>query len=481
MTDEGAGLTKTPLLAGDVATEVPDMIETESVGWSVLGVVNNVMGAGVLSIASTLVDCGMIFGLFLLGALAAIQVVGARMVLRVIEMTDSVGVDEAATTLFGKVGGVILSITVIADVSFIMLAYIIIATNSAMAWTGSFIPYEEHRILLRGAVVVIVSAALIGLSMPRTLSFLSRASIWTATALLVFIATMLSMVFAGPIQPVALERIGGNVTSVVGIYALAFCLPLVIGPVVRNTRGGLRGQVKAIVIAVVLCYIATALPAICGYLFFGDSVRGDVLDGFDCIIDALPRAKLVMATICQFGFFGIIVLSYPAVHPAVSCSWSKLIYKQNNFFELSGWPRVIILFVTNAWIVIIAIFLPEMRPAFEVAGAFGGSLGNISFPALLWLKASQDKWTTPGNIGAIALAIFGVICSGMGTYYAVLDAIAAFRGEGSDMCELYPVIDRRSGMNRRFAAVWQNRQRMATVSCSGKGRKDVYALHGSVS
>jgi hypothetical protein len=129
----------------------------------------------------------------------------------------------------------------------------------------------------------------------------------------------------------------------------------------------------------------------------------------------------------RVGFFLCLTFSYPAAYPFVICSWSVLLFKKNNAIDLKGWRRAVALLVTNIIPLIVAMFLPDMKPALEIGGALGGCIASFTYPAVLWVMHSdkpKKHWT---NVLTIAFAIWGVATAALSTYYAVLDAIAAFK------------------------------------------------------
>jgi CDP-diglyceride synthetase len=73
------------------------------------------------------------------------------------------------------------------------------------------------------------------------------------------------------------------------------------------------------------------------------------------------------------------------------------------------------------------MFLPDVKPALEIGGSIGGCLGNFAIPGLMWVIHSHERKTSWKNLLAIALAVFGVISAGLSGWYAVRDAITAFK------------------------------------------------------
>ena len=108
--------------------------------------------------------------------------------------------------------------------------------------------------------------------------------------------------------------------------------------------------------------------------------------------------------------------------------WSTLIFKEGSPASLITWKRAIILILANIFPLLIAMFLPSVKPALSIGGALGGCLVDFVFPSVLYLKLDRGKhplhyWR---NVLLIAFAIFGILAAVISTYQSIVDAIHAF-------------------------------------------------------
>jgi amino acid permease len=210
-----------------------------------------------------------------------------------------------------------------------------------------------------------------------------------------------------------------NVFGAMGIYALAFALPVCICPVIVDSDPSIKVLGRASATSLGISLIVTIIPSICGYLLYGPECKGNIINNFpdnDWVILAL-----------RIVFFAVISFSYPATHPPVACSWASIIFHVNQAMNLFGWKRIAILVIANAIPLGIAMFLPDVTPAFEIGGSIGGCLGNFVIPGWMWVKHSEDPIRHWKNVLAIMMIVFGIVASGLSGYYAVRDAIDAFR------------------------------------------------------
>ncbi|EAY08727.1 hypothetical protein TVAG_251530 [Trichomonas vaginalis G3] len=73
------------------------------------------------------------------------------------------------------------------------------------------------------------------------------------------------------------------------------------------------------------------------------------------------------------------------------------------------------------------MFLTDIKPVVGIGGAIGGCIVNFSFPALMYIRASDQKFTYYKNVFASLFGIFGIACGGVSTYIAVIDVIKMFK------------------------------------------------------
>jgi amino acid permease len=305
-----------------------------------------------------------------------------------------------------------------------MLAYLIIGTDFILSWFSIGDIDLSSRWPRAGVVCAYGLLIPIALSIPKNLKILSRVS---ALAFICVIAYAIVMVVevglrekAGTVSSdLVIARMNLDVFASLAIYSLAFAMPVCVCPVICDSDPDVRVRNREVACALGIAFIITIVPSVCAYRIYGPECEGNIINSFPDDDWAILALRSV--------FFVVISLSYPAVHPPVACSWSSMFFKVNQAIDLSGWRRVVVLIVTNAIPLLIAMFLPDVTPALEIGGSIGGCLGNFAIPRLMWVVHSPEKKTSWKNLLAIAMVVFGVISGAISGWYAVSDAIAAFR------------------------------------------------------
>jgi amino acid permease len=303
-----------------------------------------------------------------------------------------------------------------------MLAYLIIGTDLVI----SFFAFWDIDLSARWprAVVVLVYSLCcpIALSVPKSLKILSYVSGLTCFCIFTYVVVMVVQLALRRHEIVAhpiIATMNLNVFASIGIYALAFALPVCICPVIVDSDPSIKVLSRASAASLTISLIVTIIPSICGYLLYGEECQGNIINNFpdnDWVILAL-----------RIVFFVVISFSYPAAHPPVACSWASIIFQVNQAIDLFGWRRIAILVITNVIPLAIAVFLPDVKPALEIGGSIGGCLGNFVIPGWMWVKHSGDSVRHWKNLLAILMVVFGIVAAGLSGYYAVRDAVEAFR------------------------------------------------------
>lgn len=390
---------------------------------TIMNMLNSLLGAGILSVPKSLKYTGIVPSIIILVIVAILSHIGTFLTIKLQYRTGAEGLDDLALKITKKPGQVILSILTMIFCYSAMVGYLIIGgkilktwlelASSKINWTNMWI-----RALYVFIYAIIIPIPLI---LPRSIAFLSPFSFATVICICFF---FVAMIIKGALNlPSGAETViatgGMGIFSAISIYALAFALPIVVLPIVQPYNPDIhkRGVVSAW--TCILCFILVAVPAVLGYLMFGDKTEDSILDNF--------ANDDVLMIIVRIGFFLVVSFSYPCLGQSCLSSWSMVFYHVNQHSELPSKKRAVVLACTNVIPVVLACFLPDASPVLGVGGALGGCIVDFFYPALMWVLISKRPWTYWQNILTILFAavgiIFGVIC----TYQSIVDAINSFK------------------------------------------------------
>jgi amino acid permease len=305
-----------------------------------------------------------------------------------------------------------------------LIAYLILGGDMLISWfalAGIAIDTLPKRALLVFVYALVLPVAL---SLPRDISFLGYVSTATVSCIVVYIAVMIYeaivLVEGNGISPTArANKFDLDLFSTLAMFGMSFCLPCCVMPAIRTYNNQPRKRKIVTGVAMLTVAIFVLISGITGYALFGEEAEANVLKNF--------RDDDVLIVVVRAGFFIVVTCAYPIVLQTIQAAWSQVIYRNDYPAGLPGRSRAVVLAVSNAIPLGIAMFVPNAKAVLEVGGGLGGCLVDFVFPALLWIKESGRGWSDWRNALAILLAVFGLVCAVIATYLAIVGAIASFR------------------------------------------------------
>lgn len=389
---------------------------------TMMNLINSVLGAGILGVPGSMNSCGVIVASVLIIVVAAMTHFGSILTIKLQYRTKANGFDELAEMVLGKVGAIIFSISTVLFCYSCMIAYLVIARDNIISWfDAGGIDFTSKT---AKALIVLINSCVIPipLTIPKSIGFLGYFSFATVVCVIFyFIAMVVKAIIMLPdgVGPgVVMAKGGMELFSAISVYALAFCLPAVLLPIIRPYNQDVAKRGVVTLWAMIVCTILILVPGILGYLCKGTTASSNILNDFG--------KGDVLFMIVNIGFYLVVSFSYPVVAQSVMSSWSQMIYKVNNQADLPNCKRAIVLLLTNGIALLIAMVLPNIRPALSVGGSVGGALDSFVFPPLIWVVLSKRPWKAPRNLAMIAYGIFGFAVTCICIYQSVVDAIDEF-------------------------------------------------------
>ncbi|OHT05334.1 Transmembrane amino acid transporter protein [Tritrichomonas foetus] len=387
-----------------------------------MNLLNLMHGSGMLTISSSFVDSGiwpsLIF--FFFSAISCWLIAIMMMKIETKLNTDMFG--EMVQLTLGKIGTIVLDIAIAIFCYGCLISYIIIGGNTVNSWLDLF---EFKKTYWIEKIVTLSYALLIPVlfTIPRKLGFLSAFSTFSVFCLFVYVFVVyyeaikiLPRQGIAPTVDIGTPKIG--ILNAFSLYLLSFSLAAFVLPVLSVSEPVFKQRVISMSLSFLCCVTFVGSTGILGYLMYGADVEANLLESFDS-----SEPIIIFVRIC---FFFVISATYPVIAMTIEQTFSLDFFKEKDVNSLPNLKRNIILLIVNTPPVILGIFLPSIRPAMSIGGAFSGGLTNFIFPPLIWIKCSgQSKkhWT---SIGCYIIVAFGVVVTVLCTYETVLDAIKQF-------------------------------------------------------
>ncbi|XP_045144134.1 probable sodium-coupled neutral amino acid transporter 6 isoform X2 [Echinops telfairi] len=161
--------------------------------------------------------------------------------------------------------------------------------------------------------------------------------------------------------------------------------------------------------AVALSFLIYFVAALFGYLTFYDKVESELLRGYS---KYLPHDVAVMAV--KLCILSAVLLTVPLIHFPARKALMMILFSN---FPFSWIRHSLVTLALNIIIVLLAIYVPDIRNVFGVVGASTSTCLIFVFPGLFYLKLSREDFFSWKKLGACALLIVGIL---IGTFSLAL-------------------------------------------------------------
>ena len=411
-------------------------VKYQSFGVALLNFLNTIIGAEILGVANSMTFCGVAFSVFLMAFTAILSYIGTVLVLNLHRFVNAESINDMATKVVGRWFGNLFSAITLCFTFSNVISYLIVGSNTICEWlelAGG--AAKEWTTGWKRSVMTLAYALVlpVALSIPKQMEFIDTASMFAIVAQLTFVVTMIiEGVKFFPTYPhwfhptceTAVFDI--HFFNAFAIYSTLYALPAVILPQLEPFDPSLKKRYWLLGVGFVLCFIIDIVPSTIGYLICGIHTDQIVLHS-EYFQKTSSGKTNVLIQVCNAGFFFVVNASYPLVSLQITTDLGAIIYKEHNPRKVSWKKRIILLLITNIPPIIIAMVMPNVRPIFEVGGAFGGCLSNFLFPPILYWWNSGKKWYHIKSLLLMAFAGFGLLSAAIGTWQAVVDAIDSFK------------------------------------------------------
>lgn len=386
-----------------------------------MNVLSMITGAEVLSVSNSMTLTGVVSSVITLASVAIFSYTCTIIILKVRSKTNSENINDIASTIIGRWFGNLYSIINLCFTFSCLTAYIYIGAESAIGW-AMLAGLKGWDTGMRRSLLVLIYSLLVpvALTIPRHLKILSLIS---TGAIFTQFLYLFGMIYEGIVylpkygfNPTCETNIGGlNVFNAFAIYSMLFALPSVVLPLVRDYDPHMGKQFFLIGSAFLTSFVIVVIPGVICYLIFGADTKQISISSFD--------GKDIVMQVVRVGFFIVVNASYAIIGLNVIQDLGSVMFSAENPAKLPSGKRFVLIFLTNLPPVAVGMFLPEIRPVFEVGGAFGGCLANFFVPPLLYVLVSRYRWFHPYNLFMILLSMVGLMVAGLATYQAVQDVL----------------------------------------------------------
>ncbi|XP_077797221.1 solute carrier family 38 member 6 isoform X3 [Macaca mulatta] len=369
-----------------------------SFGLSVFNLMNAIMGSGILGLAFIMANTGILGFSFLLLTVALLASYSVHLLLSMCIQTAVTSYEDLGLFAFGLPGKVVVAGTIIIQNIGAMSSYLLIIKTEFPAAIAEFLTGDYSRYwYLDGQTLLIIIC--VGIVFP--LALLPKIGFLGYTSSLSFFF----MMFFALVSAYALPTM-----------AFSFLCHTSILPIYCELQSPSKKRMQNVTnTAIALSFLIYFISALFGYLTFYDKVESELLKGYS---KYLPHDVVVMTV--KLCMLFAVLLTVPLIHFPARKAVMMMFFSN---FPFSWIRHFLITLALNIIIVLLAIYVPDIRNVFGVVGASTSTCLIFVFPGLFYLKLSREDFLSWKKFGAFVLLIFGILVGNFSLALIIFDWI----------------------------------------------------------
>lgn len=413
-----------PLLTNDTGSRS----RGASFASSVFNLMNAIMGSGILGLAYAMANTGIVGFCLLLVLVSALAAYSVHLLLKLCDQTGINSYESLGEQALHKPGKVLVGCAILIQNIGAMSSYLFIlkselpaaikaflnAENTGTAW------YEDGNILL----IIITFCVILPLAILPRVGFLGYTSGLAFLFMLYFTVVVVIKKWTIPCPlPNNITAVSGGclvsnssdsectaklfVLSSKSAYAIptmafSFLCHTAVLPIYCELDRPSKARMQRVTnISISLSFTLYLVSALFGYLTFYAQVNSELLQGYDVY---LPRDVLVMTV--RLAILLSVLLTVPLIHFPARKAVILLLFGARPFsWFIHCVATVCILTV----VLILAIYVPDIRNVFGVVGSTTSSCLLFVFPGLFYLRISRQHFRSLDYVGAALLVGFGLL------------------------------------------------------------------------
>ncbi|XP_009004377.1 LOW QUALITY PROTEIN: solute carrier family 38 member 6 [Callithrix jacchus] len=398
-----------------------------SFGFSVFNLMNAIMGSGILGLAYVMANTGILGFSFLLMTVALLASYSVHLLLSMCIQTAVTSYEDLGLFVFGLPGKVMVAGTIIIQ-----------NIGELPAAIAEFLTGDSNRYWdLDGQTLLIIIC--VGIVFPLALlpkiGFLGYTSSLSFFFMMFFALVVIIKKWSIPC-PLTLNYVEkcfqiSNATddckpklfhfSKESAYALptmafSFLCHTSVLPIYCELQSPSKKRMQNVTnTAIALSFLIYFISALFGYLTFYDKVESELLKGYS---KYLPHDVVVMTV--KLCILFAVLLTVPLIHFSARKAVMMMFFSN---FPFSWIRHFLITLALNIIIVLLAIYVPDIRNVFGVVGTSTSTCLIFIFPGLFYLKLSREDFLSWKKFGAFVLLISGILVGNFSLAFIIFDWI----------------------------------------------------------
>ncbi|XP_078728131.1 solute carrier family 38 member 6 isoform X1 [Lampetra fluviatilis] len=403
-----------------------------SSGLAVFNLTHAIMGSGILGLAYAMAQTGIVLFrcALLLVLVASLAAYSIHLLLKLCQQSGVNSYEDLGTLALGRKGKIMAAGAIILQNIGAMSSYLFIIKSEMPKVIRGFLNYEPaaNAWYMHGTYLLLLLALLVVLPLaflPK-IGFLGYVSCFSVFFMLFFTVVVIIKKFSVPCPLPPTNVTLGYYTlynsnssnssdacspklftlSLQSAYAIptmafSFLCHTSVLPIYCELQRPSTGKMQKVAnTSISLAFIIYYLSAIFGYLTFYSSVSPELLEMYGLLT---RHDSLVMSV--RLCILMSVLLTVPLIHFPARKAVLKLVADGRPFSWLHHTLATLALITL---VLILAIFVPNIKEVFGFVGATTSTCLLFIFPALFYIIVSREPLFSPPKMGALSLLVFGV-------------------------------------------------------------------------
>ncbi|XP_014876730.1 putative sodium-coupled neutral amino acid transporter 6 [Poecilia latipinna] len=415
----------TPLLGnGSVQTRATGA----SIASCVFNLMNAIMGSGILGLAYAMASTGIVGFSLLLVLVSGLALYSIHLLLTLCDRTGINSYEELGEKALKKPGKILVGLAIVIQNIGAMSSYLFILKSELPAAISSLLNagntghawYEDGRLLL----IIVTLCVIVPLAMSPKIGFLGWTSSLAFIFMLYFTVVVVVKKWSIPCPLPYNMTILSNFTKVsnssdsectpklfilsiksayaIPTMAFSFLCHTAILPIYCELERPTKTRMQNVAnISISLSFLLYYVSALFGYLTFYSHVQSELLLGYGVY---RPHDRMVITV--RLAILLSVLLTVPLIHFPARKAVILMLFGGRPFSWLT---HIVSTLIILGVVLMLAIFVPDIRNVFGVVGSTMSSCLLFVFPGIFYLKISSQPIKSFDSIGAIFLVVFGLI------------------------------------------------------------------------
>uniref|UniRef100_A0A2I3TPH5 Solute carrier family 38 member 6 n=1 Tax=Pan troglodytes TaxID=9598 RepID=A0A2I3TPH5_PANTR len=391
-----------------------------SFGLSVFNLMNAIMGSGILGLAYVMANTGVFGFSFLLLTVALLASYSVHLLLSMCIQTAVTSYEDLGLFAFGLPGKLVVAGTIIIQNIGAMSSYLLIIKTELPAAIAEFLTgdYSRYWYLDGQTLLIIICVGIVfPLALLPKIGFLGYTSSLSFFFMMFFALVVIIKKWSIPC-PLTLNYVEKGFQSAYALPTMAFsflCHTSIL-PIYCELQSPSKKRMQNVTnTAIALSFLIYFISALFGYLTFYDKVESELLKGYSKYLSH----DVVVMTVKLCILFAVL-LTVPLIHFPARKAVTMMFFSN---FPFSWIRHFLITLALNIIIVLLAIYVPDIRNVFGVVGASTSTCLIFIFPGLFYFKLSREDFLSWKKFGAFVLLIFGILVGNFSLALIIFDWI----------------------------------------------------------